>query len=404
MLKSYLSILKRHPSVIAFGALCAFFSNFGQTFFIGLNSAYFQDALSLTSTQFGAVYGGVTLASAGALLLLGHYIDKVPLRSYVLVVCVALAIGCVLMAQAPYLWLFVFGLWLVRFNGQGIMSHMSSTVTAREVHHGRGRALSLAVLGIPAGAMLFPLLFTTVMGITDWRGAWTFYGAVYLLLALPLLWWLAPRGEVEVPDETQTTPAEERKLHHVLRDPALWLLMAANMVMPFILTGVFFHQQWLIQAKGFSLELYAFSFTAYGIGLVIAELLAGDMVDRVGATRVLRFFLLPFIVATIGLIWLPYAFMLPVFMLAAALSAGCTHSARGSYLAERYGVRKLGAIKSLFSSCMVFSTALSPTLFGVIIDNTQNADIIFHLSWMGAAVLCVAMQWLARIPSPDAPH
>lgn len=397
MFQSYLSILKRHPTVIAFGFLCMFFSNFGQTFFIGLYSEYFQQAWGLTSTGFGMVYSGVTLVSAGMLLTLGHFIDKVPLRSYVLVVCLSMGLGCLLMAHAPVLWLFVIGLWLVRFNGQGIMTHMSSTVTAREIHEGRGRSLGLTVLGIPLGAMVFPLVFTAAVALGSWQGGWTGYGLFCVLVALPLLWWLAPNTPLDLPDALDASAGEERKLHHVLRDPALWLLLAANMLMPFLLTGVFFHQQRLMEGLGFSLQLYAYSFMAYGIGHAVAELLSGAMVDRVGPTWVLRVFLLPFTLATVALIYLPVPAMLPVFMLAAALTAGCTHSARGSYLAERYGTRQLGAVKSLFTSGMVLASAGSPTLFGILLDTADNANIVLHISWMSAAVLCVVLQALGYL-------
>ena len=399
MLKSYLAILRRYPGIIAFGFLCTFFSNFGQTFFIGLYGETFQNALALSSTEFGMVYSGVTIASAGLLLVLGHFIDTVPLRRYVIIVCATSAAGCFLIAHAPGLPLFIIGLWLVRFNGQGIMTHMSSTVTAREVHEGRGRSLSLSVLGLPAGAIVFPLLFTAVTAWADWRTSWTGYGLVYLLMVLPLLLWLAPRTPLDLPDALEASTGEERKLHHVLRDPALWLLMAANMLMPFILTGIFFHQQRLMDGLGFSAQLYAFSFIAYGIGHAVAELLSGYMVDRFGATWVLRLFLLPFIAATLALLAVPVTAMLPIFMLASALTAGCTHSARGSFLAERYGTRQLGAVKSLFASGMVLSSALSPTLFGIILDTTSDAGLILHLCWSSAALLCVALQWLNQ-PAP----
>lgn len=397
MLKSYYALIRRHPRIIAFGFLCAFFSNFGQTFFLGLYSPAFQQAWGLTNTDFGMVYSGVTLASAGMLLLLGHYIDSVPLRRYVLIVCTTLGLGCLLMAQSPVLWLFILGLWLVRFNGQGIMTHMSSTVTAREVHEGRGRSLSLTILGAPAGAIVFPLVFTAAIALGDWQLGWTGYGLFCLLVVLPLLLWLAPRTPLALPDALDASAGEENKLKRVLRDPALWLLLGANMLMPFALTGIFFHQQPLMAALGFSAQLYALSFMAYGIGHALSELLAGHLVDRFGPTWVLRLFLLPFIVATLALIAWPVTPMLPLFMLAAALTAGATHSARGSYLAERYGVQRLGAVKSMFTSSMVLSSALSPTLFGLLLDSPYDATWVLHFCWMSAALLLIALQWLGHL-------
>lgn len=396
MLASYLSIIRRHPSVIAFGFFATLFSNFGQTFFIGLYSEYFQTAFGLSNTQFGGVYSGVTLASAGALLLLGHMIDKVHLRRYVAYACVALAAGCLTMAHATTLPVFVIGLWLVRFHGQGVMTHMSATVTAREISEGRGGSLSLTVLGQPLGEIVLPLLFTVTIALVEWRTSWQAYGLFYLLFALPMMLWLAPCKAIELPDTLDQPVEAEQKMRHVFKDKALWLLLIANMLMPFLITGIVFHQKWLMEDLGFTTQLYAMSLTGFGVGHAVSGLLAGGVVDRVGSVKVLRLFLLPFIAATLGLVFIGYWWMLPLFMLATALSAGCTHSARGSFLAERYGTKQLGAIKSLFTSSMVFSTALSPLLFGWIIDTTAQGVMILHLSWISAVLAFGALQFLGR--------
>lgn len=396
MVISYLAILRRYPTVIAYGFLATFFSNFGQTFFMGLYSETFQNAFALSNTQFSAVYGGVTLASAVAILLVGHFIDSVRLRPYTATVCVAMGAGCLLMAHAPSLPLFVLGLWLVRFQGQAVMTHMSSTVTARAIHRGRGRSLSLTVLGQPVGEMVFPLLFALLAAQMDWRGIWQAYGLVCLLFVMPVLLWLAPSRTVELPDELETDPAAERKLHNVWRDPSMWLVLLACMFMPFVLTGIFFHQRWLMEDMGFSLRLYAFSFTAFGIGHAVAGLLSGSIVDRVGGANVLRVFLLPFIVATLVLASFGGPTLLPLFMLMAALSAGCTHTARGSFLAERYGVNQLGAVKSLYTSGMIFATAVSPVLFSYMIEATGRATSVLYLCAITGLIVCAALQFLKR--------
>lgn len=394
MIRSYLAIIRAYPAVIAFGFLATFFSNFGQTFFIGLYSEFFQTSFGLSNTQFGGIYSGVTLVSAGTLLLMGHLVDKVQLRSYVTYACLALATGCLLMAHATTLPLFVLGLWLVRFHGQGIMPHMSSTVTAREITEGRGRSLSLTILGQPMGEMVLPIIFAFMIAFIDWRTAWQIYGWVYLLVALPLLLWLAPPMAIELPDELNPSSKVSAKLHQVMKDPSLWLLLLANMLMPFLITGIMFHQKWLMENMGFTTQLYAMSLTVFGVGHAVAGLLAGWVVDRISAAKVLRWFLLPFIVATVLLVMVAKPFMLPIFMLATALTAGCTHSTRGSYLAERYGTKQLGAIKSLFTSSMVFGTALSPVIFGMIIDTAGQAEVVFHICWVSAVLICCAMQFL----------
>ncbi|MCH2546438.1 MAG: MFS transporter [Alphaproteobacteria bacterium] len=394
MIASYLTIIRRYPVVIAFGFLATFFSNFGQTYFIGLYGEYFQTAFELSNVEFGGIYSAITLASAVALLALGHVVDKVRLRPYVAYVCLALAAGCMCIAFATSLPMFIVGLWLVRFHGQGVITHMASTVTAREIEVGRGKSLSLTALGQPLGEVVLPLLFTFVLVALHWQDAWLAFGIMYICCALPLMLWLTPSKALELPDALEVATQAQTKLRHLLRDPALWLLLVANMLMPFLITGITFHQKWVMEDLGFTLQLYAISLMVFGVGHAVAGLLAGDVVDRLGAVKVLRWFLLPFMVASLLLAMIGHPVMLPIFMLATALSAGCTHSARGSYLAERYGVKQLGAIKSLFSSAMVFSTALAPVIFGMLIDGFQSATILFHLYWISAAMVLVSLRFL----------
>ena len=54
----------------------------------------------------------------------------------------------------------------------------------------------------------------------------------------------------------------------------------------------------------------------------------------------------------------------------------------GTALWAEYGVRHLGAIKSLSSSLAVFGTALSPALFGWLLD----ADLSFPWLLWGTSV------------------
>ena len=50
------------------------------------------------------------------------------------------------------------------------------------------------------------------------------------------------------------------------------------------------------------------------------------------------------------------------------LSMGLGAPFTGSLWAELYGVRNLGAIRALLHACMVFASAFSPIMLGLIID------------------------------------
>ena len=74
----------------------------------------------------------------------------------------------------------------------------------------------------------------------------------------------------------------------------------------------------------------------------------------------------------------------------AGLSTGGAMAVGGLLWPELYGTRHLGAIRSLSTSLMVFSTALAPVTFGALIDWGVSAKGIAFIS-LGYAGIAVAM-------------
>ena len=62
-----------------------------------------------------------------------------------------------------------------------------------------------------------------------------------------------------------------------------------------------------------------------------------------------------------------YIFIFP-YMALLGLSMGLGPPFTGSLWAELYGVKNLGAIRALLHASMVFASALSPFLLGLVID------------------------------------
>ncbi len=385
MLRAYLTVITDHKKLIAFGLLATFFTNFGQTFFFGLYGEAFRDAYELSHTAFGTLYSGVTLASAVLIVTLGHMIDRIHAAPYSAILCLLLALGCLLIGLANSLPLFIIGIFLVRFLGQGMLGHMSSTVISRYIHERRGRALSITSMGYSLGEILLPLMVVLLLAWMSWTTSWTVFAAIYIAIA-PLFLWLG-RGLAFIEQPSTNNAIPDKTLRQVTHESAFWISIIASMFMPFFLTGVFFHQQWLMQDLGLSPTLFAFSFSIFGIAHIVSNITSGAAVDHFGATRMLKCFMIPFTIAALLFVLLPHPATLVCFMVCAATTTGILAPTRTAFLAERYGVTHLGAIKSIMTSSMVFSTALSPFLFGWLIDFYTDATLIFHIGWSGSLLL-----------------
>lgn len=392
--RGYLRFLRASPRLLAFGFLLSFFSSFGQTFFIGLFNADIREAFALSHGGFGSIYSAATLASALSLPWLGRLVDELDLRVYSYAVAGLLAAACAALAAAPSALVLGAALFALRLGGQGLMSHVSVTSMARYFEADRGKAVSIASMGHPAGEAVLPLTAVSVAGVLGWRGAWMAFGAVVIMVLVPLIaWTLRGHGErhrhhLARIGAAATDPRAHWSRGEVMRDRRFRLILPVVLASPFIITGVFFHGPHLAETKGWSLSWFAGSFVAYAGATVASSLVAGPLIDRLGARRVLPFYLIPLGGALAILSALDHPLVAFAFMLTAGVSTGANFIVAAALWAELYGTMHLGAIRSMVQALMVLSTAASPVAMGWLLDlgASMEAIALGCLAWVLAAL------------------
>lgn len=379
---------------LSFGFLAAVFSSFGQTFFIALSSAEIRADFDLSHGDFGLLYAIGTLSSASLLIWLGRKIDDLDLRIYTACVIVGLGMACLGMSQIVGPVTLVIAVFALRLTGQGLMSHIAFVSMGRYFDAHRGKAVSVASMGFPAGEALFPIIAVTLIAMYGWRDLWMGLGALVLFGLFPLLMILlrghAARHDALVSDNKQRADTETLAgwtRAQVLRDPRFYALIPSVLVMPYVGTGFFFHQVHLVDEKGWSLTLFAGFFVLFAIVQIGSAILSGLGVDRWGAVRLIRVFLLP---AGVGLVVLALSdapFAGAAFMALCGLTAGASTVTGGAIWAEIYGVAHLGAIKAFGWALMVFASALSPPMMGLAIDRGVTMNTI---AWASVGLIVVA--------------
>jgi MFS family permease len=188
----------------------------------------------------------------------------------------------------------------------------------------------------------------------------------------------------------------------VLRDGRFFLALPAVLAPGFIMTGLFIHQGHLVTEKGWSMTWYASCFVGFAAAQLPASLLAGPLVDRVGARRLVPFMLLPLGLALLVLAMTRHPAGALAYLVLAGLTSGVAGPTVGALWAELYGVAHLGAIRALVTSLGVFATAVSPVLMGLLIDAEATMETIALLclayAGVGSGLLAVAV---ARNPSRE---
>jgi sugar phosphate permease len=391
---SFLAFVKDNARWLLGGFLLTFFSAFGQTFFISLSAGGIRSEYNLSHGEFGVLYMLATLGSALTLPRLGRIVDEMSVARTVLIVAPCLGLAAAAMALSTNVVVLVVTIYFLRLFGQGMMTHISLTAMGRWFSSQRGRAVSIATIGHQAGEALFPIIFVSVVIAVGWRNTWLAASAVVLLIALPSIWLLmreerAPRasdvGGLSI-DYRQWTRGE------VLRDPIFYFALIGVLAPGFIGTTIFFHQVYLVELRQWSLEAFAASFALMSLMTLACALLSGFLIDRFSAITMLPSYLLPLALACLTLASFEAQWSAFVFMALLGVSYGFSSTLLGAVWPEIYGVRHLGAIRSVVVATMVFATALGPGVTGLLIDN--GVDYSLQIAAMGVYCLLASLLML----------
>jgi len=366
-----IDFVRDNSPFLAAGFLLTFGSAFGQTFFISIFAGEIRAEFGLSHGQWGGIYSLGTTLSAVAMIWAGALTDVFRIRVLGRVVLWLLAAACLVMAWTPVAGFLVISVLLLRFAGQGMMSHLGAVAMARWFVATRGRALSIASLGFASAEAILPILFVALLGVFDWRWLWVACGAATLLL-LPILSRLLrlERTPQSIAAESPVAGMGGRHWSRgdVLRGQLFWFLIPALLGPPAFNTAFFFQQVHFAEIKGWThIELVAM-FPLYTIGSVTALFVSGFLIDRFGTARMMPLYQLPMVAgfALFSVATTPLQ-AIPAF-LCLAVTAGANATLTAAFWAEFYGTRHLGAIKAMAAAVMVLGSAIGPGITGVLID------------------------------------
>lgn len=395
-----LGFLRENARWLGAGFLLTFLSGFGQTWFISLFAEFIKQAHGLSDGGWGSLYTAATLMAAALMFWRGSLADHIRLARLAPVTMALFACSALGLAFADAVWLLGVSLFGLRLCGQGMCSHLAMTAMGRWFEARRGRAVSIANLGHPAGEVVLPVLAVLAIAAIGWRQAWVVSAAILLFAAGPGLALLlraerAPSGTSASAGRPGLGGRQWQRAdaaRHWLAPALLPVLLTPG----FIGTVVFFQQAHVAQVKDWSLVAMAPGYTAYAGANVVAAFIAGWAADRFGPHRLLPLFLIPM---GLGIALIGPAGQVAVWYLALGaigITQGMASALWGVLLPAVYGTRHLGAIRSLATTIMVVSTAIGPGITGVLID--QGIAFPTQSLFMGAWCLCLALAstWTMR--------
>ena len=358
------------PKLLTYGFLIIFFASYGQTFFIALFNNDIKNLYNLSDGQFGLLYALSTTLSSLLLINFAKLIDYVDLRAYSFLVTSGLLFSCLAIYFLPQniisLFLIIFAL---RFFGQGAMTHAGITSLTRYFGKDRGKAISVGNLGGMIGVMLLPIIIVYLKNFFNFKEIW-FLCALSIILFLPVLY-LTLSNQIERQTRFKDSIKSELRTWstlQVIKNKKFLIYLPLTTAFSFIGTGLMFHQIFIFTQKGWTLEMLGTGFIFLGVFSIVGLLLGGPLIDRLNPKKAIIYLLAPIFIGILVLLFFKNFFFLIIYMSLYGLNLGISAPFTGSLWAELFGLESIGTVKAVFHAIAVLFSALSPAIFGFIID------------------------------------
>ena len=371
--------------VILFGFIFTFFSSFGQSFFLGLFNNSIRNELSITHGQFGSIYASATLLSSFILIWVGKKIDDINISKFAFFVILLLSFSSFFFSTISSISLLFIAIFLMRFSGQGMMSHTATTTVSRYFTKSRGKALSTIWFGLSTAEFILPVFVIFLLSLYDWKIIWISISLLVLLI-LPITSIILVKKlnfnsrETEQKKGSKNLNIKNWKRIEVIKDYRFYIICANMLAMPWIATGTFVYQSFILNSKNWGPYIIAQSFMAYSVLSVITLIISGILIDKFTSRKLIIYMNIPLLISVFVIMYFKHPFTAFIFLGLIGISNGFANVLGSSTWAEIYGVKYIGSIKALTTALMVFATAFGTALFGFLIDNGYKIEEIALIS------------------------
>ena len=390
--------LSNNKKWLGAGALLTLSSSYGQTFFISLFAGQIMNEFSLTDGEWGALYAISTTFSAIVMVWAGALTDRYRARSLGMIFLLLLSFTCFLMSFVTSFWFLPIIIFLLRFSGQGMLSHIGSVAMVRWFIASRGKALAIATLGFSFGEAVLPMTVAFLLGVFYWKSIWV-AAAIASLITIPILYNLL---KVERTPKTASNASEavgRLESRHWTRNQVLthwlfWLYFPSIMSIAMWGTALFFQQVHLTSTKGWTLLQFTSLIPIYTCSTILSMMVYGWAIDRYGTNKLLSLYQVPMVLSCFLFGVSDSIFVAGLAFVLFGITHGANSTIPGAFWAENFGTKHLGSIKAMDTAVSVLGSALGQAISGIQIDfnipfSTQMPVIAVFI------IVCCFLNWFA---------
>ena len=135
----------------------------------------------------------------------------------------------------------------------------------------------------------------------EWRSIWI--NISFVILLLPIISYLLIKNikldsrEIDNNKNKRNIKIKNWKRIEVIKDYRFYIVCANMLAMPWIATGIFVYQSFILSSKNWGPYVIAQSFMAYSVLSVITLFIAGFLIDKFSSRKLLIYMNLPFLLS-----------------------------------------------------------------------------------------------------------
>ena len=344
----------------------------------------------------------------------GYFMDRYGPRPLIIIAIMMTSVGHMLLSGVhSYLALLVVYMGVVSLSFHAGFMDAPMVIANNWFMRKRTMAMALISASIGIGGFIFTPLLSTAVHAWGWRPAAFGSGLVFLLIGLPLAFYvrrspesmgLLPDGDPPSPSGTEVkdkynapTPSEVNfTLAEALRTASFWLLTLATGIRITILSAVNVHYVPIMVWKGVSQQQAAFFLAAQAFMSLPSHLVFGWLADRVNKPKLMATCMLAAMISLVLLIYiegeLGILLFIPIFSVVES-----TFPVNWSTVGEYFGRRNFAKIRGTMSFIQTWGSVIGPVIAGAIYDQTQSYAALL---WASAGLLLAASGLYAMVAQP----
>lgn len=359
----------------------------------------------------------------------GYCLDRFPVRRVIVAASLWLALGYLLLQTAGSFPAFLAILILFQGLGwTGVGPLAQTKLMVSWFTRNRGMALGIAIMGISVAGVVMPTVVTWLSENFGWRGTYTGYALVLIVLVVPLTWRVVKQSPAEIgqyPDGDPQPPAAEpatararteartaesaestadqsllATYREFLSSKAFWSVVITFGLMNGVYSAMITHlPTYMTTELGFSLYDASYLLGIAGGFAIAGKLVWGWLMDNMNARLTVMCAVSAYLSSTLiflssqSYVWLSLAAGL------FGLGFGGMVPVRSVLISRLFGVQKFSRVNGLLSFFLAPAT-FWVLITGFIADRTGTYTTAFQV-WAVAFVLAGCISAVVRLPNRE---